>query len=189
MIDPVEVTCVLLTKDEDYPSEVMEPLLNIRFSKWMIAQRCKGMYRRGELMQAVETAYIFTCDDDALAPASQLLEMAEPGEMTVVMSADHQRFYSSRKCCLLAFGAVFPKEMLGAVSRYTDVYGKDAVYEREYDRILTYFNWPQRYLDLPVTYLARGNDGTRLSEQPEHWKSLAEVIRRCDEIASSVPTT
>ena len=79
----------------------------------------------------------------------------------------------------LGWGAIFPKHLLGSLNKYTQVYGEDAVFKRETERIFTYLNYPQNRLVLPVLDLPSALGPDRLWRQPEHqsYKKMAE--ERC----------
>jgi hypothetical protein len=82
----------------------------------------------------------------------------------------------------LGWGAIFPKNLLSSLKKYTDVYGEDDIYKRETERIFTYLNFPQNRLILPITDLPSAYAEDRLWRQPNHVESANIALERCQKL-------
>ena len=60
------------------------------------------------------------------------------------------------------------------------MYGEDALYKRESERIMTWLAFPQqRRMDLPIVDLPSAFAADRLSMQPDHYSYIPIVEERC----------
>ncbi len=99
------------------------------------------------------------------------------------MKEGHFHAYANTRATMgLGWGAIFNKSLLGSLKKYTDVYGEDEVFKRETERILTFLNYPQNRLILPIDDLPSAFAQDRLWLQPHHneFRFLAE--ERCKKL-------
>lgn len=179
-MDASKISCCLITKEYEYPKEILEHLSQFNFGEILIQTMCDSPYRKHEVFARAENDLIYYQDDDAICPVKELLELSRPDIINVAMKEGHFWAHSENKSTMgLGWGAIFPKSALGVLKRYTDVYGQDDVFKRETERILTYLNYPQNRLVLPIVDLPSAYDDSRLWRQPNHneFKKLAE--ERC----------
>ncbi len=183
------VSACLITTENEYPSDILSVIEAAGFGEIVMETQCPSMAGRGRVLERAKFPLMFTCDDDSRPELELLREtlnsfddiikaMKFDGILTV-MSAGHIEFYRNRRTCLFNWGALIPKACLAGVSRYTDHFGEDFIYHREYDRILSYFNYPQMRIAAKVHSYERSADHGRVSSDPKHFQYLDEVERRC----------
>lgn len=179
MIDLSLVSCCLNTKDARYPVEILTHLQQFPFAEILIRTHSDSPYRKYEMFDKASCDFIYYQDDDAICPVGLLAEAYE-FDITLAMKQGHFDAHASSRATMgLGWGAIFSTDILDSLKRYTDVYGYDDVFKRETERILTYLNYPQNRLVLPIYDLPSATDGTRLWQQPQHveYKQIAE--ERC----------
>jgi len=179
MIDLSKVSCCLITKDPIYPQIIMLDLLTYGFGEIIILTHSDSPFRKHELFAKAKFDIIYYQDDDALCPVKQLAELYEPDIINLAMKQGHFDAHRDNRATMgLGWGTLFPKSILKSLKMYTDIYGEDAVFKRETERILTYLNYPQNRLVLPITDLPSAYESDRLWRQAEHqeYKSLAEDL-------------
>lgn len=183
MIDLKEVTCCLITKEKEYPQEILDHINELPFGEVLILTESDSPYRKHELFAKAKNELIYYQDDDAICPIEQLAEVADPDRISVAMKEGHFRAHFGNRATMgLGWGAFFPKRLLSCLKQYTDVYGEDDVYKRETERIFTYLCYPQNRKVLPIVDLPSAFAEDRLWRQPEHnqYKQIAE--QRCKEL-------
>lgn len=183
MINPREISCCLITKDPTYPQEILNHISKFPWGEILILTHSDSPFRKHELFKKAKFETIYYNDDDAICPIADLLLLSDPNTINVAMKEGHYNAYKNNKATMgLGWGAIFPKAKLESLKLYTDTYGEDDVYKRETERILTYLNYPQNRLVLPITDLPSATDGTRLWQQPHHndYRFLAE--QRCEKL-------
>ncbi len=186
MINLPKVSCCLITKDPVYPREILAQLTQFPFGEILILTNCDSPHRKHELFAKAKYDLLYYQDDDAICPIQQLAEQADPTMITCAMKPFHLEKYANSKIALVGWGSFFPKSVLGVLKRYVDVYGEDEVFKRETERIMTYFNYPQKRLDLPIADLPSAWDSDRLSMQPGHYDYIPVVEERCRNIENNV---
>lgn len=178
-----EITACLLTKEETYPQVILDNVNKYPFKEVLIGTNSPSPYLKHELFKRVETEYIFYCDDDAIVPIDKLLEQSRSDIINVGMKQSHFEAYKDSRATMgLGWGAIFPKSLLKSLTKYTDKYGFDGIYQRETERILTYLNFPQNRVVLDIVDLPSAYTEDRLWRQADHelFKELA--ISRCWEL-------
>ncbi len=183
MIDPVHVSACLITKEDRYHREIIDSVTAWPFGEILILTHCDSPHRKHELFEKAKFDYLYYQDDDCLSPIGPLLREAQAGIITCAMKPFHLRKYKESRIALLGWGAVIPKSTLGMLDYYRAAYGEDDVFCRETERILTWFNYPQRRLALPIVDLATAWAPDRLSNQPKHYDYIDIVEQRCAAIA------
>jgi len=179
MIALREVACCVITKESQYPPEILRHLENFPFGDHLILTQCSSPHQKHELFARVTLPWIYYQDDDAICPVALLAARAEPGIITCAMKPFHLQKYADSRIALLGWGSLFERSRLAVLDRYRAVYGEDALYQRESERILTCLDFPQQRLDLPIEDLPSAFAADRLSMQPGHYDYIAEVERRC----------
>jgi hypothetical protein len=95
------------------------------------------------------------------------------------MKAQHLRAYACSRIALIGWGSIFPKSAIKVLDLYRAEHGEDFLYKRETERIMTWFNFPQNRLELPITDLPSAMAPDRLSMQPGHYDYIPMVEARC----------
>ncbi len=179
MIDLAKVSCCLITKEESYPQVILDHLMPFKFGEILILTHSDSPYRKYELFKKAKFDTIYYQDDDAICPVKELAELFQPNIINVAMKQGHFEAHRDNRATMgLGWGSLFPKSILKSLKRYTKVYGEDAVFKRETERILTYLNYPQNRLILPIQDLPSAFESDRLWRQGEHqeFKILAEDL-------------
>lgn len=149
----------------------------------MILTNCDSPYRKHELFNKAKFEVIYYQDDDAICPIKELIENYRPDIINVAMKPGHFEQYKNMRLTMgLGWGSLFPKKMLASLQKYTDKYGEDEIFKRETERILTYLNFPQNRLILPIEDLPSAYAEDRLWRQPQHYDNIKIVEERCSVI-------
>lgn len=179
MIDLSQVSACLITKDPVYPREILAQLTQFPFGEILILTNCDSPHRKHELFNKAKYDLLYYQDDDAICPIQDLAEQADPTMITCAMKPFHLEKYKDSKIALVGWGSFFPKSVLAKLQLYRDVYGEDFIYKRETERIMTYLNYPQKRLELPIADLPSAWANDRLSMQPRHYDYIPVVEERC----------
>lgn len=149
------------------------------FGEILVLTGCDSPHRKQELFQKAKHDYLYYSDDDCIAPIAELAEQSLPGVLTCAMKEHHLEAYKNKRHCLIGWGSFFPKSAIHVLDWYRAEYGEDHIYRRETERIMTYFNYPQTRLQLPIADLPSAYAADRLWRQQEHWNNVAIVEERC----------
>ena len=179
-IDFSKVTCCLITKEKEYPKEILEHLKQFNFGETLILVDSDSPFNKYNLFRGAKNDLIYYQDDDAICPVKELSEQSDPNMINVAMKKEHYEAHKDLRFTMgLGWGAIFPKKVLGSLNEYLKVYGADAVFKRETERILTYLNYPQNRLVLPIKDLPSAYAEDRLWRQPEHEEFKKLAAERC----------
>lgn len=180
-VDLSQVSCCLITKDHEYPKEILDNIAQYPFGEVLILTDSDSPYRKHELFAKAKFDLIYYQDDDAICPIKELVQHSDTNKINVAMKPGHFEQYKGTKMTMgLGWGAIFPKKLLASLSRYTDKYGEDALFKRETERIFTYLNWPQnRVYEFPIQDLPSAYAADRLWRQPQHYDNIKIVEERC----------
>lgn len=179
-IDLSKVSCCLITKEAVYPQQILDEIKKYPFGEILILTNSDSPYNKHKLFQAAKFDHIYYQDDDAICPIRQLSEKSIPALINVAMKPGHYEQYKNTRMTMgLGWGAIFPKKVLDTLQKYTDKYGEDEIYKRETERILTYLNYPQNRMVLPIIDLPSATAEDRLWRQPEHYPNISIVEERC----------
>lgn len=179
-VDLSQVSCCLVTKEHDYPIEILEKLSHFNFGEVLIVRDSNSPYRKYEAIKRAKFDLIYYQDDDAICPIEELAQWSNPSMINVVMKQEHFDAYKDKRMTMgLGWGSIFPKAMLESLKKYTNVYGEDEIYKRETERILTYLNFPQNRLVFPVQDLPSAWAQDRLWREPRHYDNIKIVEERC----------
>ncbi len=183
MVNPKEVSLILITKDPTYPHEIWESLEPYPFGEVLVMCDSDSPFNKHKLFANAKYDLLAYQDDDAICPWKELFELSDPNIINAAIKPGHFEAYKHTKMLMgLGWGAIFPKKLLSTLKQYTDVYGEDEVFRRETERIFTYLNYPQNRLVLPIEDLPSATDGTRLWQQPEHNEFKRIAQERCGKI-------
>ena len=179
MINPRYVSACFITKDPTYPSVIVDRVIRVGFGECLFLTNCPSPHLKQLLFEKAHYDLLYYQDDDCIAPIEELLARATPDTITCAMKPGHLAAYANSRIALLGWGAIFPKRTISVLNQYRAVYGEDAVYRRESERIMTWLAWPQVRLDLPIEDLPSAFAPDRLSMQPGHYDYIAIVDTRC----------
>lgn len=180
MVEPQKVSLILITKDSTYPLPILTHIASFGFGEILILTNSDSPFRKHELFAKAKYELLAYQDDDAICPWKELLELSENNIINVAMKEGHFQHHKDNKATQgLGWGSIFPRIMLGKLKLYTNKYGEDDIFKRETERILTYLNYPQKRLVLPIEDLPSAYAEDRLWRQPQHidFKHIAE--ERC----------
>lgn len=183
MIDLKNVSCVLLTKEDVYPKEILDHVLKYPFGEILILTHSDSPHRKYEIFAKAKYETIYYNDDDAICPIEPLVALSQPDLINVAMKQGHFEAYKNDKGTMgLGWGSIFPKSLLKSLDRYVKIYGEDEVFKRETDRIFTYLNYPQNRLILPIIDLPSAYAPDRMWRQPNHVSSGVLAGERCKKL-------
>lgn len=172
-----KISCVLITKEREYPKLVLERLALGFFDEIIIKTENKDIYERYfSAMKVAKNEIIYVQDDDCLVNYQKLFKHYD-GRITNTMTLPFQQKYEQMGCTLVGWGCYFPKSMLSVFDKYVEKYGVDKHLYREADRIFTYLNKPFNTIIMPHEDLPQGMD--RMSFEPEHFTSADEALEKC----------
>ena len=171
----INATCVLITKEKEYPQEILRALPD--FDEFIVEENCPNIYRRYELAMQAKNDVIYVQDDDCIVNPVNLIFKYEDN-LTNAMTEHHLNWYRDKGVTLVGFGTFFPKRMLLKIKPYLDRFGADKLLLREADRVFTYFNQPHNSIIMPIRNLNTATDSSRMSTQREHYESLDRIIDR-----------
>jgi len=172
-----DVTAVLITREKEYPSIVLERLTCCDFFQdIIIVTECPSVYHRYLAAKKATTEHIFILDDDALVNFQVLWESYDKVRITNAMPKPFIDKYKNLGCTLLGWGAFFPKHLLSCFDKYIERYGVDQTLLREADRIFSAMNPNWNVIQLPHEDLFQ--DETRMGVQPNHYDSMNEALKK-----------
>jgi len=173
-----DVSAVLITREKEYPSIVLERLTCCDFFQdILIVTECPSVYHRYLAAKKATTDHIFILDDDALVNFQILWSHYDKVRITNAMTKPFIEKYKNLGCTLLGWGTFFPRTMLSVFDRYIATYGVDQHLLREADRIFTHLNQPWNTIIMPHEDLFQTPD--RMGYQPEHEQSMREALEKC----------
>lgn len=182
-IEVSQISACLITRDATYPHQVLESIAQYPFGEILILTNCTSPFRKYELFEKAKFDMIYYQDDDAICPINELLDKSEPDELNIAMKYGHFDLYKERRITMgMGWGSIFNRKILKSLKKYTDKYGEDDVFKREAERILTYLNYPQNRIILPIIDTAAARDLNRLWRQSHHHKYVRLVEERCKEL-------
>jgi hypothetical protein len=171
----IKATAILITKENEYPKEVLAPLF-FNFDELVVELNCPNIYKRYELALKARNDLIFFKDDDCIIDVDELFKHYN-GRITNAITAHHREYYAGRGMTLVGFGAFFPKSMVN-FSKYLSRYPIDDLFLSQTDRIFTFLNRPHNTIVMPIKNLESATDSTRMYQQPDHWENLEIINER-----------
>jgi hypothetical protein len=179
MINPQYISACFITKDHTYPKEIIDHVFQFTFGEFLFLTNCDSPHRKQELFEKASFDYIYYQDDDCIAPIPELLAQAKPHIINCAMKSFHLNQYKDSRIALVGWGSIFPKRLIKVLDKYRNAHGEDELYQRETERIMTYLNFPQNRLELPIVDLPSATAPDRLSMQPNHYNYIPQVEERC----------
>lgn len=171
-----KISCILITRQVEYPEIILERLdLNDFFDEIIVMAESASVYNRYLAARAAKNQLVYTQDDDCMVN-HQVLFKSYNGQITNAMTLQFQQKYESMGCTLVGWGCYFPKSMLDVFDKYIAKYGVDKHLLREADRIFTYLNKPFNTVIMPHEDLYQSPD--RMSFDPNHFKSADEALEK-----------
>jgi len=183
MIDPKQVTAIIVTKGDREITPVLDSLSPFRVVSVWDNSRCKDrkVYGRYLAAASVLTDFVYVQDDDCLVDGARLCREYDPesGELLCNMLKGHQADYVNWPgVALVGWGSIFPRSMVD-FSPYLSKYPEDDLFYRECDRVFTYLNRQKtRLIDIGVTHLEIAHGKDRLSLDPRHGNHMREIYQR-----------
>ncbi len=172
-----KISCVLITRQKEYPKIAMERLDLGFFDEILIKTESPSVYQRYLSAKEARNEIIYVQDDDCMVNY-QVLFKKYNGQITNTMTKPFQKQYEPMGCTLVGWGCFFPKSMLTVFDKYIEKYGADdPQLLREADRIFTYLNKPFNTIIQPHEDLEQTKD--RMHFEPEHFPSAHEALRKC----------
>lgn len=181
-LDPRYVSACFITKDAVYPKAISDHVMSIGFGECLFLTNCPSPHLKQRLFEKAAHDYLYYQDDDCIAPISLLLQWAKPDIITCAMKPSHLESYKNTRIALLGWGSLFPKRTITVLDAYRKVYGEDAVFKRESERIMTWLSFPQERREFPIVDLPSAFAADRLSMQPDHYSYITVVEQRCAEL-------
>lgn len=180
MVDLSKVSACLITKDSVYPQVILEYMRLFPFGEFLVGTNCNTPYMKHLLFKRAKYELLYYSDDDCIAPINELATNSNPNMINVAMKPSHFESYKNTRMTMgLGWGSIFHKRILQSLKKYTDIYGYDEIFQRETERILTYLNYPQNRLILPIIDLPSAYNEDRLWRQPQHYDNIQIVEERC----------
>lgn len=171
-----DVTAILITREVEYPSIVLERLTCTDFFKdIIIVAECQSVYHRYLAAAKAKNDIIYVQDDDCLVNY-QVLFSKYNGQITNTMTLPFQEKYKDAGCTLVGWGCYFPKKMLSVFDKYIAKYGIDQHLLREADRIFTCLGQPWNTVIQPHEDLNQTED--RMGFEKDHYKSMNEALEK-----------
>jgi hypothetical protein len=174
-----KITCVLITKNKEYPELVLERIYQDFFDEVLIVNECPSVYHRYLAAGKATNDIIYVQDDDCFINY-QVLFKKYNGQLTNSMTTPFVEKYKNMGCTLVGWGCFFQKSMLGAFDKYIAKYGIDEHLLREADRIFTALNKPWNTVIMPHEDLFQTPD--RMGYQPDHYTSANEALEKVKEL-------
>lgn len=164
------VSAILITKEEEYPIDVLRNIEAAGFGEIIILNKCEGIFRRYEAAPAFP--HLFVQDDDCIPDIKQIFSEYDGELITCGMTKHHINNYSKSRICLIGHGAFFPVKLIDSLEVYRKQFGADTDYFFETDRIFTFLNFPQKRVETNPIQLDSSYRKDRLSMRTDHYMNL-----------------
>lgn len=172
-----KISCVLITRFDEYPEIILERLTCTDFfDEVLIVANSGNVYNRYVVAaQQAQNQLIYIQDDDCMVN-HQVLFRHYNGQITNAMPKAFIEKYKDSGCTLVGWGCYFNKSHLQVFDKYIAKYGVDEHLQREADRIFTYLNQPFNTVVMPHEDLFQTPD--RMGLQPNHYTSMQEALEK-----------
>lgn len=170
------VSAILITKEEEYPQDVLRNVEAAGFGEIIIINKCEGIYRRYEASPAFPDLYVQ--DDDCIPDIKQIFSEYNGELITCGMTKHHIKFYTKSRICLIGHGAFFPGKLIDSLEVYRKQFGADTDYFFETDRIFTFLNFPQKRVETKPIQLDSSYGKDRLSMRTDHFMNLFRLEKK-----------
>ena len=184
MIDPAEVSAVLVTKGDHDLSEIFDSIRAAGVEDivvWDNATRGRDLSCFGRYAGISEARHdiIFQQDDDLVAPVADILRAYDPEADRHTIVANNR---ADEEWLLTAMGTVFHRDLASCFGAYIERYGEDDDFYRVSDVVFAYQH-PYRRLVLPYRDLAWAATPDRMHLQPDHYLVRERARDRTLELA------
>lgn len=173
-----QVSACLVSRDPIDP-QIMQSLEG--FGEIIIGDGTQGVYGRFDAIRRAKFDIVYTQDDDCVVDVPLLLNEWD-GHFVSNMRANRAAEYASN-ITLIGWGAMFRKELISVLDKYTKRWGHDALFIRECDRVFTGLT-KHKTVFIEVENLPNAHQG-RLGNDPEHWTYLAQIKQRVYQLGGS----
>jgi len=142
--------CLIQWKRQENLPQIIESLTKYPFISEILIRdnsKCENIINYGRYLLAEKASndIIYTQDDDCIVPnIDKIYErfMQEPDKVCHSGTEGYERvindnIYGSRQMAMFGWGAMFNKNWINVLDRYTKAYGKDFCFYRETDRIFS----------------------------------------------------
>lgn len=154
-------------------SQIMETLDG--FGEVIIGDGSHGVFGRYDAIKHAKYDIIYTQDDDCVVDIPELMKQWN-GHFISNMKENRVNEYPAN-LTLIGWGAMFKKDLISVLDRYTTRWGFDSLFMRECDRVFTGLNMHKNVF-VDVENLPNIYDADRLSNRPDHWQRLDEIKKR-----------
>lgn len=144
------------------------------FGEVIIGDGSHGVYGRFEAIQQAKFDIVYTQDDDCVVDVPELMRQWD-GHFVSNMRPNRAAEYAGN-VTLIGWGAMFRKTLASILVKYTQQWGRDALFLRECDRIFTGLT-THKTVFVEVENLPSAYEG-RLGNDPQHWNYLAQAKQR-----------
>jgi UDP-N-acetylglucosamine 4,6-dehydratase/UDP-glucose 4-epimerase len=181
-----KISCVLITKEAQYPEIVLERLNQGFFDEIIIVTECESIYHRYLAAQKAKNDIIYVQDDDCMVNYRALFSYYN-SYITNTMTKEFKDKYEDPRytfigCTLVGWGCYFPKSMLSVFDKYIAKYGIDNHLLREADRIFTYLNQQFNTVIMSHEDLPQAAADDRMGYQEDHYTSMQEALKKCADL-------
>lgn len=184
MIDPQQVTAVIVTRGNEDLAPVLDSLQDFRGPLvWDNSERGQDLKVFGRYMLAAQalTEYVYVQDDDCIVDTARLCADYRPGELLCNVKPDHHQAYRTHYpgITLVGWGAIFPKSMVDFSAYLAEFPDDDELFFRECDRVFTWLNRAKtRIVHFGIEDLPHAFGQDRMGMEPRHGADLHEIRRR-----------
>lgn len=132
--------------------------------------------------------HVYVQDDDCFVNAARLLTAYDEKSLAYCITPGHKKIYDdlseNSRVCLIGWGAMFPRAMLGAYwllrTKYLLKYGEQ-VPDHEADRVFTWAAEPKSPIITAVQQYRRERAMSR--DNGDHYTSRDRIIKRLKEMS------
>jgi hypothetical protein len=152
------------------------------FGEVIVGDGTNGPYGRFEAIKRAKYDIIYTQDDDCVVDVPALMSQWD-GHFISNMKANRLSEYPAN-ITLTGWGAMFRKELIDVLDKYTSKWGFDELFMRECDRVFPGLN-THKNVFVDVENLPNAFHPNRLSAHPKHWEYLEQIRGRVRELGGS----
>lgn len=194
MLDPKQITAVVVTKGDRDIARVLESLsvfgetivwdngakqVTSYYGGGSIGERIPEAAVYGRYLAAARARFdtVYVQDDDCLINPLEMLLFYEPGKVICNMKPAHAAApYYQWRIKLVGFGAIFEKRLID-FRAYLSGYENDRLFRIECDRVFTALNECVE-CQVPIVDLEYASDDDRLWRQADHGQRMREINAR-----------
>jgi hypothetical protein len=179
-IDLSKVSCCLITKEDKYPKAIINEICKFNFGEILILTHSDSPFRKYELFKKAKNDLIYYQDDDCIAPIQDLANNYKEDMLNISMDRPKLEQYKDLRMTMgFGWGAIFNRNVLRELKKYTDIYGEDEIFKRDTEKILTQLVYPQNRIESYHQDLPTAMALDRLWQEPIHWSNMKIIEERC----------